>query len=98
MSSTNARWLRRALLGLGVAAAFAAGCSSAPSYPPPPGYGSPSYQRYMENALAALKSGYTELQQAEANKGGHRERAMELVQQAIAEVQNGIAWANEHRE
>ena len=98
MSSTNAGRLRRVLLGLGVAAAFAAGCSSAPSYPPPPGYGSPSYQRYMENALAALKSGYTELQQAEANKGGHRERAMELVQQAIAEVQNGIAWANEHRE
>ena len=40
-------------------------------------------------ATAALKS----LDKADANKGGHRARAMALVEQAIQEVRAGIAYA-----
>jgi hypothetical protein len=50
----------------------------------------------MQNALAALESAQSELQQAEPNKGGHRERAFELVAHAITEVQRGIQFAAEH--
>jgi len=34
-----------------------------------------------------------ELQQAQPNEGGDRERAIGLVQQAIDPVQRGIQWA-----
>jgi hypothetical protein len=48
-------------------------------------------QPHMQNALAALQSARAELQVAEANKGGHRVNAMRLVNEAINEVQAGIA-------
>jgi len=48
-------------------------------------------QPHMESALAALQSARSELQVAEANKGGHRVNAMHLVDQAMAEVRAGIA-------
>lgn len=47
----------------------------------------------MMNALSALQTARTELQAAEANKGGHRRKAMALVDQAIGEVQAGMAAA-----
>jgi hypothetical protein len=47
----------------------------------------------MEAALGHLHSARTELQSAMANKGGHREKAIVLVNQAIAEVQAGIDYA-----
>ena len=50
-------------------------------------------QVHMENAKAALERALGELQQAEPNKGGHRERAISLVQQALDEVRQGITWA-----
>jgi len=79
--------LRKALLAAGGLLAFVAGCASGPSY---------SYQPHMQNALAALQYAQTELQQAEPNKGGHRERALQLIAQAISNVQMGINWAAEH--
>ena len=74
--------MRRRLLGvltvLGVAGvAFAAGTYAA--------------QPHMDNALAALQTARSELQVAEANKGGHRVNAIRLVDQAMAEVRAGIA-------
>ena len=45
----------------------------------------------MMNALAALQNARTELQVAEANKAGHRVNALRLVNEAIGEVQAGIA-------
>lgn len=50
-------------------------------------------QPHMQNALGALQNASSQLQQASANKGGHRERAMELVNQAMAEVRAGMAYA-----
>jgi hypothetical protein len=62
------------------------GCFSA-------GYAVAQEQVHMENALGALQRALGELQQAQPNKGGHRERAINLVNQAINEVQQGIQWA-----
>ncbi|MGF7162717.1 hypothetical protein FHS85_004372 [Rhodoligotrophos appendicifer] len=50
-------------------------------------------QPYMQSALGALRSALGNLQAAEPNKGGHRERAIALVEQAIGEVESGIAYA-----
>jgi hypothetical protein len=51
-------------------------------------------QPNMQSALASLTSARTALQKASANKGGHRVKAIELINQAIVEVQAGIAAAN----
>lgn len=50
-------------------------------------------QPHMVNALGALETAKTELQAAQANKGGHRVKAIDLVNQAIAEVQAGLEAA-----
>lgn len=50
-------------------------------------------QPHMQDALGHLRSARTALQQAERNKGGHRERALNLVNKAISEVEAGIAYA-----
>jgi hypothetical protein len=78
-SSWTARYrLRGVAVGLCIAAAgFAAGCYAA--------------QPHMQNALAALQNARAELQVAEANKAGHRVNALRLVNEAIGEVQAGIA-------
>ena len=44
----------------------------------------------------ARKEVRVELAKATPNKGGHRERALGLVDQAIAEVRAGIAFAATH--
>ena len=53
-------------------------------------------QPHMQAARTALQSARNELQVAEANKGGHRVRAIELVDQAIAEVDAGIEYDRSH--
>lgn len=53
-------------------------------------------QPHMQAALDHLRSARAELEAASSNKGGHRERAMELVDQAISEVQAGIDFAAGH--
>jgi hypothetical protein len=50
-------------------------------------------QVHMQNALRSLENARAQLQEAVADKGGHRERAMGLVNQAIAETQAGIQYA-----
>jgi hypothetical protein len=50
-------------------------------------------QPHMDAALALLQNARGELNQAEPNKGGHREKAIALVDQAIGEVRAGIAFA-----
>jgi hypothetical protein len=55
-----------------------------------------AYQGNMEHALSSLQQAFDLLRESTANKGGHRARAMDLVQQAIDETQAGIAFANEH--
>ena len=50
-------------------------------------------QPHMDAALALLQNARAELNQAEPNKAGHREKAIVLVDQAIGEVRAGIAAA-----
>ena len=47
----------------------------------------------MQDALRALNAALRSLDRAAPNKGGHRARAMALVEQAIQEVRAGIAYA-----
>ena len=53
-------------------------------------------QPHMQAALDHLRSARAELEAASSNKGGHRERAMALVDEAITEVQAGINFAAGH--
>ena len=50
-------------------------------------------QPHMGESIAFLQSARGELQAATPNKGGHRERAMALIDNAVAEVRAGIAFA-----
>ncbi|HXN34271.1 MAG TPA: hypothetical protein VN894_20560 [Polyangiaceae bacterium] len=53
-------------------------------------------QPYMIAARGHLQQARSSLEHAEPNKGGHRERAIELVDQAIAQVNEGIEFARTH--
>jgi hypothetical protein len=53
-------------------------------------------QPHMQAALNHLKQARTSLNRATADKGGHRERAIELVNQAIDQVEAGIAYDRRH--
>lgn len=47
-------------------------------------------QPHMENALRALNNAAAQLQMAADDKAGHRAKAIQLVSQAIDQVQQGI--------
>lgn len=53
-------------------------------------------QPHMNAALSELRAARSELEAAVEGKGGHRERAIALVDEAIVEVQAGIDFANAH--
>lgn len=53
-------------------------------------------QPQMRDALRALKTAAGHLQKATADKGGHRVNAIRLTNEAIAEVEKGIAFDNRH--
>jgi hypothetical protein len=82
------RWVMRVLVAVLIAVAFIAGKSTAVSAAP--------QQTHMEMALDALKSAKTHLDEAEADKGGHRALAIKLVNQAIMHVNEGISYAKTH--
>lgn len=69
-------------LGMGVALAGGAVVTSAMAY-----------QGDMEAALEQLRGARASLERAVPNKGGHREAAMGLIDQAIVQVKEGIAFA-----
>ncbi len=50
-------------------------------------------QPNMQAALGSLQAARAELVKALPNKGGHRERAIALVDQAITEPRAGISYA-----
>ena len=50
-------------------------------------------QPHMGASITLLQSARAELAAATPNKGGHRERALGLIDQAIGEVRAGIAFA-----
>jgi hypothetical protein len=47
-------------------------------------------QPHMTAALASLESAKASLEKATADKGGHRVKAIELINSAIEEVKKGI--------
>ena len=53
-------------------------------------------QGNMDAALRQLGQALESLRRAQSNKGGNRERAIGLVEQAIAETQAGIEYARLH--
>ncbi len=71
---------RKALLGTAIAASMGIGYAI-------------GAQPHMNESIALLQSARAELAAATPNKGGHRERGLGLIDQAIAEVRAGIAFA-----
>ncbi len=75
-------WPKRCLCAaIAFSAAFAIGCAT--------GGGQP----HMAAALDELRSARAELQAALPDKGGHRVRAIELVDDAIGQVRRGIDYS-----
>ena len=50
-------------------------------------------QPHMTASIGLLQSARAELAAAKPNKGGHREKALGLIDQAIGEIRAGIAFA-----
>ncbi len=48
-------------------------------------------QPHMQKALTALQNAATQLNAAEPDKAGHRAKALQLVNEAISQVHEGIA-------
>jgi hypothetical protein len=71
---------RRLLLGAAIAASMGIGYAI-------------GAQPHMTKSLGLLQSARGELAAATPNKGGHRERALGLIDQAITEVRAGITFA-----
>ena len=59
-------------------------------------FAEPVDQPFMQAALNNLRDAQNSLRKASADKGGHRERAMDLTANAIAAVNNGIAYDRTH--
>lgn len=53
-------------------------------------------QPHMQAALEHLRAAKTELQVAEADKGGHRVKAIAFVNDAIVQVEKGIEFDRRH--
>ena len=83
MSSTSDLDRRRVILAGAAAATLGAVLSSTQT--------AMADQPHMRNALQALYNAQSQLSVATHNKSGHRENALNLVNQAISEVQAGIA-------
>ena len=50
----------------------------------------------MQAALEHLRAAKGELDKAEADKGGHRLKAISLVNDAIAQVEKGVGYDRHH--
>ena len=72
--------VRAALLGAAIAAGLGIGYAV-------------GAQPHMSASIELLQSARAELAAATPNKGGHRERGLSLIDQAITEVRAGMAFA-----
>lgn len=68
-------------IGIGLCAAVAATAFAA--------------QPKMRDALEHLQAARASLQDAKENKGGHREKAIDLIDKAIAQVKEGMDYARD---
>lgn len=73
-------FVRKALLGTAIAASMGIGYAI-------------GAQPHMSAGITLLQSARAEIVAATPNKGGHRERAIGLIDQAIGEVRAGMAYA-----
>jgi hypothetical protein len=64
---------------------------------PPQNHQMSEHEPHMSAALGHLQEARAELEKATPNKGGHREKAMQLVDQAIQQVQQGEAYYQQHK-
>lgn len=53
-------------------------------------------QPHMQAALEHLRAAKGELDRADADKGGHRAKAISLVNDAISQVERGIGYDRHH--
>src|SRR5579871_4425981 len=88
--------MKRITFSLVLWAALAACASTSPRSLPPPLPAPDSGQSTMQAALQALQKARTEAEAADPNKGGHRERAIGLIQQAESAVTAGMQFAAAH--
>jgi hypothetical protein len=58
--------------------------------------GAVEQQPNMTAAIQNLREAQMNLEKASQDKGGHRQRALQLIRQATAEVEAGIQYANTH--
>jgi hypothetical protein len=72
---------RRELFRIAAAGAVAAGAVAVTASP------AAAYQGNMERAIGELYDALASLREATSDKGGHKANAMNLIQQAISEVQ-----------
>jgi hypothetical protein len=77
------RLLTGLVLALTLATGFLAGHASAA-------------QPHMRNALSHLRAAKAELERADADKGGHRAKAIAFSNDAIAEVEAGMTYDRRH--
>lgn len=54
------------------------------------------HEPHMDAAMVHLRQAKAELEKATPNKGGHREKAIELVDQAMQQVEEGEKYGTEH--
>ena len=74
---------QRLLIGLTIATSMGVGYALA-------------QQPHMDATLRLLQDAHHELELATPNKGGHRERALGLIEQASSQVREGIEYAVHH--
>jgi len=55
------------------------------------------HEPHMSAALGHLQEARAELEKAASNKGGHKEKALQLVDQAIQQVRQGEVYYEQHR-
>ena len=53
-------------------------------------------QPHMQSALSDLRSARSELNRASSDKGGHRNKAIALVNEAIDQVERGMRYDRRH--
>jgi hypothetical protein len=74
------------------------GETQGPAAPEPVDQALPGAERqpHMWQAVVSLREARRQLREAKHDKGGHRVQAMTLIEQAIAQLREGITFANRH--
>ena len=89
----------KTLMSLGAAGVLALGLVGAASQPAEAQKGA-AFRREpqvnMQRALTNLQQARSDLQRASKDKGGHRARALKLIDQAIREVRAGARFDAQH--